>query len=136
MTLSPFAVANAPKAASRGGFSAGFGGGGRKKDADAIDAFAVAKTSILLGAGELVGAIDELIRTATWDQFVVLLPRVRHAFERLHDRQRMTFAGRVAESYGIKEAAEVAKLSTSLGAAVQMAAIDTEVAAIMKEWTF
>jgi hypothetical protein len=99
-------------------------------------AFAVAKTSILLGAGELVTAIDELIRTATWDQFVVLLPRVRHAFERLHERQRMTFSERVAESYGIKEAAEVAKLSTSLGAAVQMAAIDGEVAAIMKEWTF
>jgi hypothetical protein len=99
-------------------------------------AFAVAKTSILLGAGELVTAIDELIRTATWEQFVVLLPRVRHAFERLHDRQRMTFSERVAESYGIKEAVEVAKLHTSLGAAVQMAAIDSEVAAIMKEWTF
>jgi hypothetical protein len=99
-------------------------------------AFAVARTSILLGAGELVAAIDELIRTASWDQFVVLLPRVRHAFERLHERQRLTFAGRVAESYGIKEAAEVATISTSVGAAVQMAAIDAEVAAIMKEWTF
>lgn len=99
-------------------------------------AFAVAKTSILLGAGELVAAIDELIRTATWDQFVVLLPRVRHAFERLHERQRLTFSERVAEAYGIKEAAEVAKLHTSVGAAVQMAAIDAEVAAIMKEWTF
>ncbi|HWO24098.1 MAG TPA: DUF5682 family protein [Kofleriaceae bacterium] len=99
-------------------------------------AFAVAKTSILLGAGELVTAIDELIRTASWDQFVVLLPRVRHAFERLHDRQRGTFSERVAETYGIKEVAEVAKLHTSVGAAVQMAAIDAEVAAIMKEWTF
>ncbi len=99
-------------------------------------AFAVAKTSILLGAGELVTAIDELIRTATWDQFVVLLPRVRHAFERLHDRQRMTFSERVAEAYGIKEAVEVAKLHTSVGAAVRMASIDAEVAAIMKEWTF
>jgi hypothetical protein len=48
----------------------------------------------------------------------------------------MTFSERVAESYGIKEAAEVAKLHTSVGAAVQMAAIDAEVAAIMKEWTF
>ncbi|HWU86797.1 MAG TPA: DUF5682 family protein [Kofleriaceae bacterium] len=99
-------------------------------------AFAVAKTSILLGAGELVTAIDELIRTATWEQFVVLLPRVRHAFERLHDRHRLTFSERVAESYGLKEAAEVAELRTSVGAAVQMAAIDAEVAAIMKEWTF
>jgi hypothetical protein len=98
-------------------------------------AFAVAKTSILLGAGELVTAIDELIRTATWDQFVVLLPRVRHAFERLHDRHRMTFSERVAESYGLREAAVVAELNTSVGAAVQMAAIDAEVAAIMKEWT-
>jgi hypothetical protein len=99
-------------------------------------AFAVARTSILLGAGELVAAIDELLRTATWDQFVVLLPRVRHAFERLHERQRLTFSERVAESYGIKEAAEVATLHTSVGAAVHLAAIDAEVAAIMKEWTF
>ena len=99
-------------------------------------AFAVARTSILLGAGELVAAIDELIRTASWDQFVVLLPRVRHAFERLHERQRLTFSERVAEAYGIKEAAEVATLGTSIGAAVQRAAIDAEVAGIMKEWTF
>jgi hypothetical protein len=61
---------------------------------------------------------------------------VRHAFERLHERQRLTFSERVAESYGIKEAAEVATLHTSVGAAVHLAAIDAEVAAIMKEWTF
>lgn len=99
-------------------------------------AFAVARTSILLGAGELVAAIDELIRAASWDQFVVLLPRVRHAFERLHERQRLTFSERVAETYGLREAEAVATLGTSVGAAVQMAAIDAEVASIMKEWTF
>ena len=99
-------------------------------------AFAVAQTSLLLGAGDLVEAIDELVRTATWDQFVTLMPRVRHAFERLHERHRLTFAERVAERYGLKEASQVSTLQTSVGAGAQLAALDQKVAEIMKEWTF
>jgi hypothetical protein len=100
-------------------------------------AFAVSKTSILLGADALVAAIDDLLRAAPWQDFLVLLPKVRNAFERLHERQRLAFADRVAARYGLAEVAEIAELpATSADAAAYLAAIDGRVAAIMKEWTF
>lgn len=100
-------------------------------------AFAVSKTSMLLGADSLITAIDELLRAAPWEDFMTLLPKVRHAFERLHERQRLSFADRVAAKYGLSEAKEVAEVkASSAGAAVYMAAVDARVAAIMKEWTF
>jgi hypothetical protein len=100
-------------------------------------AFAVSKTSILLGADALVGAIDELLKTAPWTEFMTLLPKVRRAFERLHERQRLSFADRVATRYGLQEAEQVMELkASSAEAAASMAAVDTRVAAIMKEWTF
>jgi hypothetical protein len=99
---------------------------------------AVSKTSLMLGAESLVGAIDELVKVASWDQFVTMLPRLRNAFERLHDRQRNSLADRVATLYGLREdeGAKLATLSTSAEAAVQMAEIDARVAEIMKEWSF
>ncbi|HEU0031454.1 MAG TPA: DUF5682 family protein [Kofleriaceae bacterium] len=100
-------------------------------------AFAVSKTSMLLGADALVAAIDELLRAAPWDDFMNLLPKVRNAFERLHERQRLAFADRVAARYGIVELEQVTELApTSATAAAYMAQIDARVAAIMKEWTF
>jgi hypothetical protein len=100
-------------------------------------AFAVSKTSLLLGADALVAAIDDLMRAAPWQDFLVLLPKVRNAFERLHERQRLAFADRVAARYGLAEVAQVAELpATSTEAAAYLAAIDARVAAIMKEWTF
>ena len=96
----------------------------------------VSKTSIMLGADALVGAIDTLLRAADWQSFCTMLPWVRGAFERLHERQRMSLAERVAEKYGLaeSEAAEIATLHTSAGAATALAAIDAKVAEIMKEW--
>lgn len=100
-------------------------------------AFAVSKTSMLLGAEALVGAIDQLLRAAPWEDFMTFLPKVRNAFERLHERQRLSFADRVAARYGLKEVEQVTEVkATSAGAAVYMAAVDARVAAIMKEWTF
>lgn len=100
-------------------------------------AFAVSKTSLLLGADALIAAIDELLRAAPWEDFLVLLPRVRHAFERLHERQRLAFADRVAGRYGVGEEARLDELpSTSAAAAVYLASLDARVAAIMKDWTF
>jgi len=100
-------------------------------------AFAVSKTSMLLGADALVGAIDELLRAAPWDHFMTLLPKVRRAFERLHERQRLAFADRVATRYGLAAAEEIAELpATSTEAAAYMATVDARVAAIMKEWSF
>jgi hypothetical protein len=98
---------------------------------------AVSRTSILLGAGALVGAVDELLRAAEWDAYLTMLPRLRHAFERLHERQRLSLCERVAEKYGLAEGAEaVATIATSAGAAAEIAAVDAKVAEIMKEWTF
>jgi hypothetical protein len=100
-------------------------------------AFAVSKTSMLLGADALVNAIDELLRAAPWQDFMTLLPKVRNAFERLHERQRLAFADRVASRYGLADSAQIADLpATSEGAAVYLATLDARVAAIMKEWTF
>jgi hypothetical protein len=100
-------------------------------------AFAVSKTSMLLGAEALVTAIDELLRAAPWDDFMTLLPKVRHAFERLHERQRLAFADRVATRYGLAEATAISELpTTSQGAAAYLATLDARVAEIMKEWSF
>ena len=100
-------------------------------------AFAVSKTSLLLGAEALVGAIDTLLRAAPWDDFMTLLPKVRNAFERLHERQRLSFADRVASRYGLATTEEVSELPvTSAGAAAYLATIDARVAAVMADWSF
>ncbi len=100
-------------------------------------AFAVSKTSMLLGAEALVSAIDELLRAAPWEDFMTLLPKVRNAFERLHERQRLAFADRVAARYQLSSTEQISELPvTSAGAAAYLATIDARVAAIMKEWSF
>jgi hypothetical protein len=100
-------------------------------------AFAVSKTSMLLGADALVASIDQLLRAAPWDHFMVLLPKVRSAFDRLQERQRLAFANRVATRYGLADVDEIASVpATSTEAAAYMATVDARVATIMKEWTF
>jgi hypothetical protein len=95
---------------------------------------AVSRTSVMLGAEALVGALDELLRAAEWDLFVNMLPRLRHAFERLHERQRDAVAGRVALRYGLQDGEPLTTISTSLGAAVALAAVDRKVGDIMQQW--
>jgi hypothetical protein len=99
---------------------------------------ATSRTAIMLGAQSLVEAFDVLLRNASWEQFLTMLPRTRKAFERLHDRSRVAFADRVAELYGLKEGEgdKLAQLDTSVGAAVWMARIDARVAEVMKDWDF
>jgi hypothetical protein len=97
---------------------------------------AVSRTSILLGADSLIGAVDELLRAADWDHFLVMVPRLRAAFERLHDRQRESLAERVAVRYGLSDKESLTELRTSVGAAALIARIDQQVDRIMKEWEF
>jgi len=99
---------------------------------------ATSRTAIMLGAQSLVESFDVLLRAASWDQFLIMLPRTRKAFERLHDRSRVAFADRVAELYGLREGEgdKLAKLDTSVGAAAWMARIDARVAEVMKDWDF
>jgi hypothetical protein len=96
------------------------------------------KTALMLGADGIVHAIDELLRVATWDQFLMLLPRTRGAFEAVHERARISLGDRVAVMYGLKDddAAAVTKLETSVGAAVKLSEIDARVGEIMKDWDF
>ncbi|HEY1067430.1 MAG TPA: DUF5682 family protein, partial [Pirellulales bacterium] len=108
------------------------------KAGDFIDGvLAVSRSSILLGADSLVGAIDALLAAALWDDFLIMLPRLRAAFERLHERQRDSVAERVAARYGLSEReTKLAALTTSVAAGVWIARIDASVAEIMKEWNF
>jgi hypothetical protein len=95
---------------------------------------ATCRTSVFLGADHLVAAIDELVKAAEWEAFLVMLPRLRAAFERLHDRQRDSLADRVARRYGLKEMEDLTELRTSVGAAALFAEIDREVARILEIW--
>ena len=98
---------------------------------------AASRTSVLLGATALIDAVDQLLRAAEWPAYVTMLPRLRHAFEQLHERQRVSFCERVAERYGLAHGAdEVAAIAVSAGVAAHLAAIDRRVADIMKDWTF
>ncbi|HEY7158653.1 MAG TPA: DUF5682 family protein [Gemmataceae bacterium] len=97
---------------------------------------AVSRTSILLGADALIGALDELLRAADWEPFLTMLPRLRAAFERLHAGQRESLAARVARRYGLAEQESLTELRTSVGAAALFAAIDQRVAEIMMKWDF
>ena len=94
----------------------------------------MSKTAIMVGATALVQAVDELIKNAGREAFLSMVPRLRAAFEALHERQRDGVAIRVAELYGLKESQSLRKLNTSLGAAQLMAELDGEVAEIMEQW--
>lgn len=96
---------------------------------------AVSRTSILLGADALVAAVDELFAVVDDDMFRQLIPTVRHAFERLHERQKDALAGHVAERYGLKDADDVRTLTTSHEALLELARVDAAVARVMEEWS-
>jgi hypothetical protein len=94
----------------------------------------VSKTAILLGAKSLVAAVDELLRAAQGETFLNMVPRLRAAFETLHERQRDSLAAHVADLYGLRESQSLRVLATSVGAARLMAELDAEAAAILREW--
>jgi hypothetical protein len=94
----------------------------------------VSRTAVLLGATSLVNAVDELLRVVDRDTFLGMVPRLRAAFETLHERQKDNIASHVAELYGLKESESLRTLHTTVGAARLMAELDSEVAAIMEQW--
>lgn len=95
---------------------------------------AVSRTSLLLGAESLIQAIDELLRASEWDPFLMMLPKLRAAFERMNTSHRDSLATKVAQLYGLEEASSITELKISTSAAVTVARIDKQVAEIMKEW--
>ena len=98
----------------------------------------VSRTSIMLGAEALTAAMDTLLRAADWEVFLTMLPRLRAAFDRLHERQVDSLAGCVARRYGLADAgaSQLTELKTSVGAALLIAQLDQRVAEIMKKWSF
>ncbi len=95
---------------------------------------AVSRTSIMLGADALVNAVDDLLKAASWESFLIMLPRLRAAFERLSNSHRDSLAGNVAQRYGLDTAAEVRTVRGSLGATALIARLDAAVAASLKDW--
>jgi hypothetical protein len=95
---------------------------------------AAGRTSVLLGADHLVSAIEDLLNAADHEAFLVMLPRMRSAFQRLHERQRLTLADRVAVRHGLKEGETLLRLATSLEAGVLLARLDEQAGRILAEW--
>lgn len=95
----------------------------------------VSQTSILLGADALLGAVDDLLKAAEWEPFLVMLPRLRAAFERLSKPQRDSLAQTVAKRYGLGSAADLkATIRGHLGASALVARLDAAVATVLKDW--
>jgi hypothetical protein len=97
---------------------------------------AVSRTSLLLGAESLVAAVDELLQAADWDAFLIMVPKMRAAFSRLHDRHLDSLAECVARRYGLAEDQSPRELTTSVGAAALFARIDAQVAKVLDQWRF
>lgn len=95
----------------------------------------VSKTAVMLGARELVEALDEVLRAADREVFLAMVPRLRAAVEQLHKRHRDALAREIARYYGLEEESMVDQsLSTSTEAAALIAELDSEVARIMTDW--
>lgn len=95
---------------------------------------ASSRTSLLLDADRLVGAVDDLLRAAGDEAFLMMLPRLRTAFLRLHSRQRQTLADHVVRRYGLGAREQVSVLKTSVAGGAMLARIDGQVGRILAEW--
>ena len=96
---------------------------------------AVSRTSVMLGADDLIAAVDELLKAAEWDPFLMMLPRLRGAFERLANAQRDSLAHTVAQRYGLADADEVQALPSGLAATALVTRLDAAVARTLANWT-
>jgi hypothetical protein len=95
---------------------------------------AVSGSSLMLGADALVAAVDDLLKAAEWESFLVMLPRLRAAVERLSNPHKDSLAGTVARRYGLAQASEVRAAIGNLAATVLVARLDAAVAATLKDW--
>jgi hypothetical protein len=95
---------------------------------------AVSRTSLLLGADALVAAVDNLLKAAEWDPFLVMLPRLRAAIERLNQSQKSSLAATVAKRYGLAGSDDLRALSGTLAATALVARLDAATAAVLKHW--
>ncbi|MBY0455891.1 MAG: hypothetical protein K2V38_00990, partial [Gemmataceae bacterium] len=95
---------------------------------------AVSRTSLMLGADALVTAVDDLLKAAEWDPFLVMLPRLRAAIERLSNPQKDSLAATVARIYGLGGHQELQAVTGSLSATALVARLDAAVATTLQGW--
>jgi len=95
---------------------------------------AVSRTSILLGADALIGAVDDLLKAAEWEPFLVHAPALRAAFERLSESHRDSLAATVAKRYGPRFRRRGANAAGQPGGHGLVARLDAAVAAALKDW--
>lgn len=93
---------------------------------------AASPASVLLEPACLVEALDELLRTASWDAFLTMLPRLRRAAERAGPSGVRALAEEVARRHGLRTPLALDHLPRSLN--LVAVRIDEEVSMIMAEW--
>lgn len=96
----------------------------------------VSRSSIITGSPQLIEAMEALLISADHDSFLIMLPTIRQAFEKLHHQSKHAIADKVAQKYGLKASNNLLQLNTSLEAAVIISQIDKQVDKIMQEWDF
>ncbi len=91
---------------------------------------------MMTGSPQLIDAIEALFKHTEHDVFLVMLPKMRGAFETLDRHSTRAIADKVAQQHGLKESTELLSLNTSVETASLMAKLDTQVSRIMQEWEF
>ncbi len=96
----------------------------------------VSRSSIVTGSPQLIESIEQLLKKADQDSFLIMLPKLRQAFENMSYQNKNRIADKVAQKHGLKTSIDLMVLNTSVEAAVIISQIDRQVDKIMKEWDF
>ncbi|MCK5889374.1 MAG: hypothetical protein KAG19_05470 [Methylococcales bacterium] len=96
----------------------------------------VSRTSIVTGSPQLIEAIEELFKQANHESFLIMLPKIRQAFEKMNTQSKHAIADKVAQKHGLKKSVDLVALNTSLEAALLISQIDGQVDKIMQKWGF
>lgn len=99
-------------------------------------ALAVSRTALMLGSAAIVGAVDTVLRSVPPEAFMVMVPRLRAAFEQVSNTQRLGVAEQVAKRYGEREESMIQTLGASVQTAALIAELDARVATLLKGWSF
>ena len=99
-------------------------------------ALAVSRTALMLGSAAIVGAVDTVLRSVPPESFMVMVPRLRAAFEQVSSGQRLGVAEQVARRYGEGEEVVMHTLGVSVETAALLAELDAQVAVLLEGWSF
>jgi len=91
------------------------------------------KVSILRGADQFSQAIDTLLRQASQEDFLTMLPSLRSGFDALPQVQRDVLASSVAKHYQLDSTAAVVQPVPGVGGE-DLSDIDQQVQKIMVRW--